>query len=178
MSEGRARVGVSSCLLGEMVRYDGREKRIPWIADVLAREVELVSICPEVGAGMPVPRPPVQIVQSEGRGLRLLVVGEGADLTDSVQHFMRRELQGLKARPIDGYVFKARSPSCGLRDTPHFASAAGHARSIRLAAGVWASRLRQELPELPLVDESDLEDEAARERFLEQVREHWRARQR
>jgi uncharacterized protein YbbK (DUF523 family) len=174
MSDTLPRVGVSSCLLGELVRYDGKEKRISWITDVLAQKVELISICPEVGAGMPVPRPAIQIVEDSGRSLRLQVVSDGRDVTAPMHSFMAEQIRVLTAQPIDGYIFKARSPSCGLRDTPHFLSTA--TEPTRVASGLWAASVREHFPALPLADESDVLDESGQERFLKQVQAHWQAR--
>jgi uncharacterized protein YbbK (DUF523 family) len=167
---------VSSCLLGERVRYDGKEKGDSWIAEVLASQVEIVSICPEVGAGMPVPRPAIQVVEESGRALRLQVVGDGRDVTEAMQVFIDSQIQSLRARPLDGYILKARSPSCGLRDTPYFVSAARSDQPSRIASGVWAASLRDHFGDLHLADESELQDPPGRERFLEEVQKRWRAR--
>lgn len=175
MTRVRPRVGVSSCLLGEPVRYDGAQKEEPWLRRVLAQEVELVSICPEVGAGMSVPRPAIQIVDAEGQGLRLQVVGDGADVTAAVAGFAETRLAAL-AGSLDGYVFKARSPSCGLHDTAHFASAARDARIVRMGAGLWAARVRTHCGPIPLVDESALQDPGSREAFIGRVRAHYEGR--
>lgn len=175
-SKEKPRVGVSSCLLGELVRYDGKEKRVAWVSDVLAAQVDLVSICPEVGAGMSVPRPAIQIVEAAEGKVRLQVVGEGRDVTGAMQSFIDSQLAALAAEPIDGYVFKARSPSCGLRDTPYFPSAENSDEPTQIAAGMWARGVAHRFSDLPMVDERDLQEEAGRERFLEAVREHRRRR--
>ncbi len=163
-------MAVSSCLLGERVRYDGKEKGIAWIVEHLASEVEVVSICPEVGAGMSVPRPPIQLVSRPGEELRVVVVNEGSDVTAALRNFSNQQLARIADMPIAGYVFKARSPSCGLRDTPHFASAAGGAKSLRIASGFWAGMLQSRWPDLPCVDESELRESAGQEQFLRRVR--------
>ena len=170
-------VGVSSCLLGERVRYDGREKRAPWVAEHLAEIVELVSLCPEVGAGMSIPRPPIQVVKPPGAALRVLRVHDGHDVTDELQAFATRSLDQLDARGIDGYVFKARSPSCGLRDTPHFASDGSDAAVFSMGMGLWARAVTERWPALPVIDEAGLSEPAARRRFLDAVMAHFEARQ-
>ena len=93
MSE-RPRVGVSSCLLGHRVRYDGAEKQIPWISEDLASEVELVPICPEVGAGMSVPRPPIQLVE-RAFGIREVELVSGHD---DVHTAMRSFCDGMQVQ--------------------------------------------------------------------------------
>jgi uncharacterized protein YbbK (DUF523 family) len=162
--------------LGERVRYDGKEKRIAWIAETLPRAAEVVSICPEVGAGMPVPRPPIRIVDKSEGGLQLLVVDGQIDHTVAMERFIEGELGRLTARPVDGYIFKARSPSCGLRDAPQFASAASGEPVLRLGGGLWAARVCLEWAALPCVDESEVESVEGQARFLDQVQAHWRAR--
>ena len=167
----RPRLAVSSCLLGERVRYDGKEKRVAWLAELSSAQVEIVPICPEVGAGMPVPRPPIQIALDQGV-LRLRVVDEGTDCTDQVDEFVQRQLQVLEAQPIDGYLFKSRSPSCGLRDTPYFSSAL-KSPALGMGSGVWAAKVAASFATIPLADENQLVEEDAQQAFLEQVRAHW-----
>jgi uncharacterized protein YbbK (DUF523 family) len=162
-------------LLGELVRYDGKEKRIAWIAETLPGEVEIVSICPEVGAGMPVPRPPIQIVGKPG-SLRIVVVDGKVDHTAAMNQFAEAQSDRLSAEPIDGYIFKARSPSCGLRDAPQFASATRDAEVLGLGPGLWAARLLEAWPSLPCVDESEVAEASGQARFLSLVQAHWRAR--
>lgn len=157
------------------MRYDGKEKRIAWIAETLSAEVDVVSICPEVGAGMPVPRPPIQIVDGPA-GLRILVVDGEVDHTEAMEQFAKTQSARLAAEPVDGYIFKARSPSCGLRDTPQFASAAKDEAVLRLGPGLWAAQLVQTWPTLPCVDESEVADAAGQAHFLGRVQAHWRAR--
>lgn len=171
----RPRVAVSSCLLGERVRYDGEQKRDRWIAETLPTLVEIIPVCPEVGAGMGVPRPAIRVVDT-GTALRLQIVGEGADVTSVFDAFADAEVQRLRALGIDGYLFKARSPSCGVRDTPHFASAELDASPIATASGRWAARIVGEFPTIAVADESQMHDMAARNRFLASCAAHLRAR--
>lgn len=147
-----------------------------WIAEVLAKQAEIVSICPEVGAGMPVPRPPIQIVRGPSEEMRIAVVDEGSDQTELMKKFIGKQLLILQAQPIDGYIFKARSPSCGLRDTPHYESAAKTDLAIAHGAGLWAAAIAAELPTLPCADESDVAEAEGQARFLARVRAHWQAR--
>jgi uncharacterized protein YbbK (DUF523 family) len=161
---------VSSCLLGQRVRYDGVEKRIPWVSEILSIEVELVPICPEVGAGMSVPRPPIQLVErGAGRREVALVTGAG-DVHTAMRAFCDTMRVQLEANGLHGYLFKARSPSCGIRDTPHFSESGA---VLRKGAGLWAETCMQRWPELPIADESDVSDQAGQQAFLQRVREFW-----
>ncbi len=167
----RPRVGVSSCLLGHLVRYDGEEKRVPWVSEDLASEVDLVPICPEVGAGMSVPRPPIQIVERASGTREIALVSGSGDVHTAMRHYCDSMRAQLEAQRIHGYLFKARSPSCGLIDTPYFSESGD---ILRKGPGIWAETLIARWPTLPVADESAVQDEAGRKDFLRRVREFWR----
>ena len=117
------RVGVSRCLLGDEVRYDGTHRRDAALIDALSRHVEWVSVSPEVEIGMGTPREPIELaradgVPSAGAHVRLLGVNSAEDWTDRMQAWARERLRSLVALGLSGYVCKARSPSCGTRDVP------------------------------------------------------------
>lgn len=156
-------IGVSSCLLGQRVRYDGGHKRDGFVVEELGARFELLPICPEVAIGLGVPRPPIQLLL-EADGIHARGVQDpGLDVTDRLRAYARLVLPDL-AR-LCGYVFKARSPSCGIDSTPLFV--AGEAP--RLASGLFAAAVQAALPGLPLVQEDQLQDPALRARFLEQL---------
>src|SRR5438132_8879597 len=117
----RIRLGISSCLLGERVRYDGAHKRNDYVARTLARHFALVPVCPEVGIGMGVPRPPIELA---GRIEAPRAVGRedaALDVTAWLSAFGRKQAHRLD--DLSGYVFKSRSPSCGLFDVPVYTKA-------------------------------------------------------
>ena len=155
----RPRVGISRCLIGDEVRYDGGHKHAGDLIAVLTASVELVPVCPEVEVGMGVPREPIQLVGRGGR--RLVGVVSGEDWTERMQAWARRRIEELTALDLSGFVLKARSPSCGLRDVPVQDAAPG--------PGMFAEALVTALPELPVEDEERLHDPQARERFLARV---------
>jgi uncharacterized protein YbbK (DUF523 family) len=111
----RPLVATSACLLGEAVRYDGGHKLQPTIESWLAPHLQLQAICPEVGIGLPVPRPTLKLVQ---RGQHIRVVGEqdeATDVTDQLQGYASQYLRQINEFwPLCAWIFKARSPSCGL----------------------------------------------------------------
>ncbi|MSP63080.1 MAG: DUF523 domain-containing protein [Myxococcales bacterium] len=160
-----ARVAVSSCLLGEPVRWDGGHKRDGFVTDILASLVEIVPVCPEVELGMGTPRPPVDLVRV-GASLRMLGQG-GADHTEAMARFSSRRLDELG--PVDGWVFKAGSPSCGVDQVPVRGEGGGVARDGR---GLFAAAVRERFPLLPIEDESGLADPARRASFLARVLAH------
>ena len=156
----RPKIGVSGCLLGELVRYDGRTKYTEWVG-ALAAEFELVSFCPEVAIGLGVPRPAIELVTING-GVHVLGV---ADPTVDVTASLANQAQGTRWGSLDGYVFKARSPSCGVHTVP--------IRGGGLGRGGFASALMARYPDLPVI-EDDIASE--RTRFLARVRAHFEAR--
>jgi uncharacterized protein YbbK (DUF523 family) len=162
------RIGVSSCLLGRPVRYDGGDKRDPFICDILQRHFDLVAICPEADAGLGVPRPPVNLV---GDPLRPRALGRDdstLDVTARLESFARQALPGL--RDLCGFIAKARSPSCALGTVSIF-DEQGY-RTMGEGDGIFVRILRAHYPELPVADESDIADPERCESFLRKVLEY------
>jgi len=172
---GRLRLGISACLLGESVRYDGGDKRAPLLCDVVACRVDWVPVCPEVEIGLATPRPPM-ILLGGSRTLRLWTPSTAEDHTGTMRAWARERVAGLGAAGLAGYVLKSRSPSCGLRTVPvHDASG----QPIGAASGLFASALARGLPQLPLAEETELEDPAALTQFLRRAffYRRWQQRQ-
>ena len=142
------RLGISACLLGEPVRYDGGHTRDRLLSDQLGRWVEWVPVCPELEAGLGVPRPPMQLV-GQGQSIRLLERESGRDHTRTLQRFSTRRVRELLALELAGYVFKRDSPSCGIRRVPVFGA---RARPRRAGRGIFAAALCDALPDLPVED--------------------------
>jgi len=161
-------VAISSCLLGEKVRYDGKHKQDPGIAQYFAARVDWKPVCPEVGAGLGVPRPPVQLVGDKSAPSALGVENARLDVTDVLAGYAREMVQELKG--VSGYIFKSRSPSCGLTDTPLF-DADGHENGF--TSGIYARVITTALPDLPVIDEQRLQDTDSRGLFLQQVLACW-----
>jgi uncharacterized protein YbgA (DUF1722 family)/uncharacterized protein YbbK (DUF523 family) len=171
MSDARApaerpiRLGVSSCLLGQSVRFDGGHKRDAFVADLLGRHVEWVPVCPELEAGLGVPRPAMRLVRT-GRSVRLQEIRSGRDHTARMQRFAARRLRELRALELCGYVLKKDSPSCGMARVRIYGET-GQPR--REGAGLFAAALRTAQPCLPVEEEGRLHDPALRENFVERV---------
>jgi uncharacterized protein YbbK (DUF523 family) len=161
----RPRVGISSCLLGAEVRYDGGHKRHPVVCE-LAEQVEWVAVCPEVGAGFQTPREPVRL-QGDPGSPRLYTVQTQVDETERMARFCEQQLTVLGTLELSGYVLKSRSPSCGL------GGLAVHGREGRVVStdgvGLFARALRERFPSLPVIEETDLDDPERREAFLARV---------
>ncbi len=157
------RLGVSSCLLGEPTRYDGGEVTNTPLVRWLDGRAETLSLCPEVGAQMPVPRPPIHLIEKEG-GVRAVDRESGAvDMTDRLVGWAERE--GAIVETLDGLLLKSRSPSCGVTDTPLVGA-------DRTGAGIFAGWVMERFPHLPLIDEEGWEDEAKRALWWKRVTAH------
>jgi uncharacterized protein YbbK (DUF523 family) len=112
-AEGPLRLGVSSCLLGNEVRFDGGHKRDRFVTDLLGRFVEWVPVCPEVEAGLGTPRPAMRLVD-EDANVRLVERKSGRDHTRSMERFSARRVRDLRGLELRGYLLKKGSPSCGM----------------------------------------------------------------
>src|SRR5690242_5131352 len=110
---GPIRIGVSACLLGHAVRYDGGHKRDTFLVDILGRYVDWVAVCPEVEMGLGTPRPTLRLERA-GREVRLKMPQTGVDYTDAMRRYTGQRLSALAADGLCGYVLKKNSPSCGM----------------------------------------------------------------
>ena len=155
----RPLVGVSSCLLGERVRYDGGHKHDRWITDTLGELVQFVAVCPEIEIGLGAPREPIHIV-GDGETLRLVGKESGRDLTAVMRAYARRRVDEISRLDLSGYILKSGSPSCGIE------------------GGLFAAELMKRLPLVAVEDESRLQDPALREEFIARVFAHHRAKPR
>jgi len=163
---GQIRIAVSACLLGERVRYDGAQKRHPLIMK-LAHEFVLQPFCPEVAIGLGVPRAPVQLVVTS-RGIRARgVVDPRHDISDRLQTYAQLQCEALKN--CAGFIFKSRSPSCGLGSTPLFNK---EGEQMDKTNGLFVAVLQDCLPGVPMVEESALETEEELAAFAEWVRDY------
>jgi uncharacterized protein YbbK (DUF523 family)/uncharacterized protein YbgA (DUF1722 family) len=160
--QGRLRLGISACLLGEGVRYDGGDKRAPLLCDVVACRVDWIPVCPEVEIGLATPRPPM-VLLGGSRAPRLWTPSTGADHTRAMRTWARQKVAQLAGQRLAGYVLKSRSPSCGLRGVP---VRDGDGREIGAASGLFAAALTRGVSQLPLAEEQELEDPAALTQFL------------
>jgi len=168
------RVGVSACLLGKHVRYDGGHSRDRFVTETLQRWVEYVPVCPEVEFGMGTPRPTIRLHdEGDGRGVRLVCPTTDEDLTDAMSAWAKARVEALKSEQLDGYILKNRSPSCGMSRLPIYR---GKMRLPQRGIGVFAYALMSEFPGLPVEEEGRLNDDHLRENFIERLfcRFRWR----
>jgi uncharacterized protein YbbK (DUF523 family) len=182
----RPRVGISRCLLGDAVRYDGTHRLAGVVIAALDSHVDWVPVCPEVEVGMGTPREPIQLVaradgvRSGSSRVRLLGVETGSDWTARMHAWARDRVETLRALDLSGFILKARSPSCGIRDVAIHDRRPD--RSVRLqpdpGRGLFAQALIDAMPDLPVADEDDLRTAEARDAFLTRVRSQFLQRSR
>jgi len=158
-------LGVSSCLLGEKVRYDGGDKKDGFVTGVLGRHFTWVSVCPEMEIGLGTPRETLRLVGDPGAP-RLVEPRTGADRTEQMNAYARRRARDLARAGLSGYVLKRASPSCGMERVRVY-TAGG--RPGRLGRGLFARALMDTSPLLPVEEEGRLDDPARRDSFITRV---------
>jgi uncharacterized protein YbgA (DUF1722 family)/uncharacterized protein YbbK (DUF523 family) len=159
------RVGISSCLLGSAVRFDGGHKRDAFLTGTFGRLVEWVPVCPEVECGLGTPRESMRLVRAGG-DVRLLTIRTSVDLTDRMEAFARRRVAEVAFEGLSGYVLKKDSPSCGLERVKVYDA---HGTAARTGRGLFASLLVDRFPALPVEEEGRLSDPRLRENFVARV---------
>lgn len=166
------RVGISSCLLGQEVRYDAGHARDRFVAETLAEYLDPVPVCPEVESGMSIPRPAIRLVKEEG-DLRLVSPSTGEDFTDSMTSYAERRVGELRREELDGFILKKGSPSCGMERIKIYRKGMPMREK---ASGMFAAELMRQYPELPVEEDGRLNDPILRENFIERVfcRNRWR----
>jgi uncharacterized protein YbgA (DUF1722 family)/uncharacterized protein YbbK (DUF523 family) len=166
------RIGISSCLLGQKVRFDGGHKRDGFIVGTLARLVEFVPVCPEVELGLGTPREIIRIERRDD-GLRLVAPKSGLDHTRSMQRYAKRRVAEIGRLDLSGYIVKKDSPSCGMERVKIWDRNRVPAKSGR---GFFTAALMEAMPLLPVEEEGRLHDPRLRENFFERVFAHERLR--
>lgn len=166
------RLGISACLLGESVRFDGGHKRDPFLTETFGPLVEWVPVCPEVECGLGTPRESMRLVRVDA-GIRLLTVRTAVDLTGQLQQYSQRRVGELESEDLSGYVLKRDSPSCGMERVKIYGGQGAPAKSGR---GIFAASLMERFPTLPVEEEGRLGDPRLRENFVERVFAYWRLR--
>ena len=169
----RVRLGISACLLGEEVRYNGGHKRDAFLTDTFGRWVEWVPVCPEVELGMGTPRPPIRL-ERQGGAVRLVMPSTGEDYTEAMRSWAERRVEALAGLDLDGYVLKKGSPSCGRERVKVYH---GPGAPLKEGRGLFAAVLCARLPDLPVEEEDRLDDPQVRESFVTRVFVHHRWRE-
>ena len=160
----RPQIGISSCLLGQKVRYDGTAKRNRWLVDRFGEFVDYRPICPEMAIGLGTPRPPIRLVGTPGNARVLGVEDPSVDVTEALEDFALNTAGQLGG--ISGYVFMSKSPSCGMERVKLYAD---NGYATKQGVGAYARVLMRSLPNLPCEEEGRLNDALLRENFVNRV---------
>jgi uncharacterized protein YbgA (DUF1722 family)/uncharacterized protein YbbK (DUF523 family) len=158
-------LGISSCLLGNNVRYDGGHKLDHFLADTLGQYVDWVPVCPEVECGLPVPREAMHLV-GDPEDPRLVTIRSGVDHTARMKRWAKKRTTELEKAELRGFVFKSRSPSSGMRGVKIYTEAG---MPNTTGSGIFAHAFMKQFPLLPVEDEGRMHDPGLRENFIERV---------
>lgn len=161
----KIKLGVSSCLLGEEVRYDAGHKHNTYINKTLATYFDFISVCPEVGCGLPIPRPAMRLI-GDSLNPRLITTHTKEDYTDQMKVFCQNKVKELAQEDLCGFIFKKDSPSSGLYRVKIYSE---NGTSVRSGRGIFARYFTEEYPLLPIEEEGRLSDPDLRENFIESV---------
>ena len=162
MSKG-IKLGISACLLGEKVRYDGGHKLDPFLTGTFGKYIEYIPVCPESECGFGIPREPLRLMGNSDAP-RLVTTHTKIDVTDRMIEWTRKRISTLRGENISGFVFKSKSPSCGLQGVKVYDEEGGY---VKKGTGLFAKALMWDLPLLPVEDEERLHDPLLCEIFLE-----------
>jgi uncharacterized protein YbgA (DUF1722 family)/uncharacterized protein YbbK (DUF523 family) len=161
----KIRLGISACLLGEQVRYDGGHKWDRFLTDTLGKYVKFVPVCPEVECGLGIPREAMRLV-GDPHNPRLVTVRSGVDHTERLLQWAQARLAQLEKEELCGFVFKSDSPSSGMERVKVYGPSG---TPTRTGVGLFARAFMEHFPLLPVEDEGRLHDPALRENFIEAI---------
>jgi uncharacterized protein YbgA (DUF1722 family)/uncharacterized protein YbbK (DUF523 family) len=156
-------VGISSCLLGQAVRYDGGHKLDNYIVGTLAEYFDFRSFCPEVAIGMGTPRPAIQLVKTAAAIRSVGVKNPGVDVTQQLRDYARQEQASHS--DLCGYILKKGSPSCGMTRVKVYSNG----QPQQVGTGIYAEEMLRNTPLMPVEEEGRLGDPRLRENFIQRV---------
>lgn len=162
----KIRLGISTCLLGENVRFDGGHKLDRYLRDTLGAYVEYVPVCPEVECGLGVPRESMHL-EGDPERPRLVTTRTGKDLTERMEAWARRRVAELEKENLCGFVFKSDSPSSGMERVKVYSGKGS--QPVRQGIGIFARTFMERFPLLPAEEEGRLHDPVLRENFIERI---------
>ncbi len=160
------KIGISTCLLGHKVRYDGQHKLDRFLRDELGPYVEWVSVCPESECGLGIPREAMRLVGKDTESARLFTNKTFIDKTDQMLDYTYPKLDELEKEKLRGFIFKTKSPTSGMRGVKIYTEAG---MPSHRGAGIFAREFMKRFPNIPVEDEGRLHDAAIRENFIETI---------
>lgn len=169
-SNAEIHIGISRCLLGENVRYDGGHKNDSFITGTLSNYFSWVPVCPEMEIGLGSPRESMKLAEINGT-LHLITNKTAQDLTDTMNDYAKARTAELQKESLHGFILKKDSPSCGIFRVRVYSDSISHHRNGR---GLFAEALMSQYPDLPMEEEGRLQDLKLRENFIERVFSYYR----
>lgn len=157
-------VGISACVLGESVRFDGGHKRLPFATDHLKPYVRFYPVCPEMAIGMPSPRPAIRLIRGD-EGLQLVGSSQDLNVTEAMLAFSREKVASLSQ--LCGYIVCAKSPTCGMERVKVYDAAGKGAEKV--GVGLYTQELMRQMPWLPVEEDGRLNDPVLRENFVTRI---------
>jgi uncharacterized protein YbgA (DUF1722 family)/uncharacterized protein YbbK (DUF523 family) len=161
----KIKLGISSCLLGNNVRYDGGHKLDRFLTDTLGKYVEYVPVCPEVECGLGIPRPSMRL-EGNPDAPRLIVTSTREDMTQRMESWAQKRITQLEKEDLCGFIFKSDSPSSGMERVKIYNE---KSMPVKNGVGVFAAMFMKNFPRLPVEDEGRLHDPGLRENFIERI---------
>jgi len=161
----RIRIGISRCLLGEKVRYDGGDQANPFLTDTLGRHVDYVPVCPEVEIGLAIPREPMRLV-GDSDAPRLMTIHVQRDYTRQMATWAHKRIRELEKEELCGFIFKKDSPSCGLFNVKVYNDKGMPSGKGR---GIFAHAFTRHFALVPVEEDGRLRDPRLREAFIERI---------
>jgi uncharacterized protein YbgA (DUF1722 family)/uncharacterized protein YbbK (DUF523 family) len=158
-------IGISACLLGEKVRYDGGHKLDRYITDTLGPYFEWVRVCPEVECGLPVPREAMHLI-GDPVSPRLVTIGSGVDHTDGMKKWAGDRLREFEKEDLCGFIFRSKSPSSGIGGVKVYTSSGMPSNT---GMGIFGGAFMRYFPLVPVIDDGRMHNPSLRENFIEQV---------
>lgn len=159
------KIGISACLLGNKVRYNGGHARNRYITDTLSQYVQFVPVCPEVECGLGTPRPTMHL-RGDPDNPRLVVTNTGEDFTQKMVAWARKRLKDLEKQDLCGFIFKKNSPSSGMLRVKIFNE---KGQPGKTGSGIFAGMFMKHFPLIPAEEDGRLNDPKLRENFIERI---------
>jgi uncharacterized protein YbgA (DUF1722 family)/uncharacterized protein YbbK (DUF523 family) len=163
--ERKIKLGISTCLLGENVRFDGGHKLDRFLTDTLGQYVEYVPVCPEVECGLPVPRESMHL-EGDPDAPRLVTSRTKQDMTEKMVNWARRRVNELEKEGLMGFIFKSDSPSSGMERVRVYNE---KGMPVKKGVGMFAKAFMEHFPLLPVEEEGRLHDPKLRDNFIERI---------
>ncbi len=161
----KIQIGISACLMGENVRYNGGNKRFDFALDELSAYADFQLVCPEMAIGLGTPRPTLRLIKNNNDVVMQFTDDSNVDLTEKMQTFSKKHVASLSH--LSGYIVCAKSPSCGMERVKVYDENSN--RCCKEGVGLYTAELMKQIPWLPVEEDGRLNDNAIRENFIERV---------